>query len=100
MLLETKAGPVQLARDALPHGDHEARAEEDADLAELDFLARLVVPRRAQDHELDALLELLELRAEVERLGILHRELVQAKVPPHLGQLLGARLEEPQPDET
>jgi hypothetical protein len=38
MPLESQPRTVQLACDALPDGDHEGRRQ-DADLAELDFLA-------------------------------------------------------------
>jgi hypothetical protein len=39
MPLESQPRTVQLACDALPDGDHEGRRQDDADLAELDFLA-------------------------------------------------------------
>src|SRR5919197_752631 len=99
MLLQSEPRAVQLARDSLPDRDHEAGAEEDSDLAEVDLLTRVVVPRRTEDHEPHVLLELLELRTQVERLGVLDGQLVQAEALADLRELLGRRLEEPQPDE-
>jgi hypothetical protein len=99
VLLQAKAGPVELACDTLPHGDHERRSEKDADLPEVHFLSGVVVARRAQDDELDVLLETLELRAQVKRLGVFYRKLVQPKGLPHLGELFRERLEETEPDE-
>jgi hypothetical protein len=98
--LEPQPGAVQVARDALAHGDHEARADEDRDLAELDLLALGVVARRAQDHEVHLALVLLDLRAQVERLGVLDGELVQAEAVADPSQLLRVGLDHAEPDET
>jgi hypothetical protein len=94
MLLQTQPRPVELARDALPHGDHERRPDEDADLAELDLLARVVVPRGPEDHEGHVLLVVLDLRPEVVDLRVLDGQLVQAEPDADLLQI-GIGFEEP-----
>jgi hypothetical protein len=91
---------MQLAGHALPHGDHEARRDEHADLAELDLLGLVVVPRCAQDDQPDVPVVELDLRPHVEVLRVLDRELVQPERVPDLGQLLRLRLEQPQPDKS
>src|SRR5204862_1447894 len=96
---ETLPGTPQLARHALPHRDHEARGDEDADLAEVDLLAAVVVPRRAQDDQPDVALVLLDLGPEVEGLGVLDGEDMEAEAVADLLELLGGRLEHPEPDE-
>ena len=91
--------PAQLARHALPHRDHEGRREEDADLAELDFLGGVVVTRGAQDHQPHVSVVALDLRPHMKVLGVLHRQLMQAEGVPDLGQLLFLGLEQSQPHE-
>jgi len=83
----------------LPHGDHERRGEKHADLPEVDLLAVVVVPRGPQDDQLYLPVEGFHLRAQMERLGVLHGQLVQAETVPHLGQLLRSWLEQSQPHE-
>jgi hypothetical protein len=83
----------------LPDRDHEGGSEEDADLPELHLFPVTVVTCSPQDRELDVPLKPFELRAQVKRLGILDRQLVQTEARPDLGELLCSRLEEPQPDE-
>ena len=99
MLLEAQPRAVQLARDTLAHRDHEGRPDEDADLPELDLLALAVVTRGAQDHEVHVPLVLLDLRPQVIRLRVFHRQLVQVEALAHLLQFLGSRLEHAQPHE-
>jgi hypothetical protein len=98
-LLQAQPGSVEVARRALAHGDQEAPPEEDRDLAELDDVAVGHVAGRAQDDERDAILVLLDLGAEVEALRVLDRELVQAEDLLHRLELLGRRLDHPEPDE-
>jgi hypothetical protein len=69
---------VELACNSLPHGDHEALAEGDADLPELDLLALVHVVRGSQDDEPHVVVA-LELRPQVEGLRVLHRKLMQAE---------------------
>ena len=88
VLLEAQAGRVELAGHSLPHRDHEARAEEDGDLAELDLLALVDVVRGAQDDEPHVVVA-LELRSQMERLRVLHGELVEAEALANLLELLG-----------
>ncbi len=97
--LQAEPRPVQVARRALAHRDHEGRAEEDRDLAELDLLALRDVPRGPQDHEGDALVVLLDLRAQVEALRVLHRELVQPEDALQALELLGRRIDHAEPHE-
>jgi hypothetical protein len=78
---------VELACDTLPHGDHEPLSEKDADLPEVHFGSDVVEARSAEDDELDVLLETLELRAQVKRLGVFYRKLVQPEGLPHLRAL-------------
>ena len=99
MLLEPLPRGVQLTGHTLPDGDDERRSHEDADLAEVHLLTGVVVPRGTQDDELDGALVLLDLRAQVEGLRVLHRELVEAEAPADLVQLGRAGLEHAQPDE-
>jgi hypothetical protein len=74
--------------------------EEDRHLAELHLLALVDVARGAQDDEVHlALVVLLDLRAQVEALGVLDGEVVQAEAVLHVGELLGRGLEQPEPDE-
>ena len=94
------AWPAQLARHALPHGDHEGWREEDADLAELDLLGGVVIARGAQDDQLDVLVVVLDLRPHVEVLRVLDRQFVQAEGLTALSQFLRPGLEQSQPDET
>ena len=98
-LLQPLPGAAQLAGRALPHGDHEGRREEDADLAELDLLGGIVVTRGAQDDQLHALVVGLDLRPLVDVLGVLDGQLVQAEGVADLGQLTVPGLEQAQPDE-
>ena len=92
---------MEVARDPLAHRDHEALGHEHGDLAEVDLLAVVVVARRAQHDEQDPLvvLVLLDLRAQVEALGVLHREVVQPEAPLDQLELLLARLDDPEPHE-
>jgi hypothetical protein len=98
VLLEPKAGGVELACNSLAHRDHEPRSEEDADLAELDLLALVHVVRSSQDDEAHVVVA-LELRPQVEGLRVLDSELVEVEALLNLLELLGLRLEHPEPDE-
>ena len=91
---------AQLARHALPHGDHEGRREEDADLAELDLLGRVVVPGGAQDDQPHVTVVLLDLGPHVKALRVLDRQFVQPEGLTDLVQLLDPRLEQPEPHES
>ncbi len=90
---------MQLARHALPHGDHEGRREEDADLAELDLLSLVVIARGAQDDQPYVLVVALDFRPPVKGLRVLNRQLVQPEGVTDLGQLLFPGLEQSQPHE-
>ncbi len=98
-LLQPLSGLAELARHALPYGDHEGGREEDADLAELDFLGGVVVARGAQDDQPHILVIQLGLRPHVEVLGVLDRQLMQAEGVPDLGQLFVTGFEQSQPHE-
>ena len=67
---------------------------------EVHFLASVVVACGAEDHELDVLVETLELRAQVKRLGVFYRKLVETEGLPHLGEFFRQRLEKTQPYES
>ena len=98
--LEPQPGAVEIAGHALAHGDHEAAGHEDRHFAELDCVAFLHVAGGAQHGEVDAaVVVLLDLRAQVEALGVLDREIVQAEATLDLGQLGGIGLDHSQPHE-
>jgi len=98
-LFEPGPRATQLASDALPHGDHELRREEHADLAELHLLGRVVVAGRAQDHQLHFAVVRLDLGSHVEGLCVFDGELVQPEAFAHPGELLGRWLEHAEPHE-
>src|SRR3954468_14198036 len=91
---------MQVARGPLPDGDDEARPEEDADLAELDLLARRVVPRGAQDHEMHVAVVLLHLRPQAVGLRVLDGELVQPEADADRLELVRLRVDDAEPDES
>ena len=98
-MFEPRPCAAQLTGDALANGDDELRRQEHADLAELDLLGRVVVPGRAQDHQLHLAVVGLDLGSHVERLRVLDGEFVQAEALAHPVEFVGRRLEHPQPDE-
>ncbi len=63
----------------MPHGQHESRSGEYVQLAEFDLLGLIHVAGRAQ-HDEQRLPVALQLRPLVSDDGVLHRELVQAKL--------------------
>ena len=69
----------------MAHGDHEVRADEDVELAEVDLLDVVHVGRRAQDHE-ERVAVALQLGSLVGNDRVLDRQLVQS-------ELLGDRQE-------
>jgi hypothetical protein len=83
---------------AVPHGDDEAVADEDEDLAELDRPVALAVARRLEDDE-QRVVERLELRPLVRLDRVLDGELVEREVALHRIELLDGRLVETEPDE-
>ena len=97
--LQPQPRAVQVAGDALAHGDDEAGADEDRDLAELDLLALVDVARGAQHDERDAALVGLDLGPQVEALRVLDGELVQAEDVLHARELL-RRTARPCPSQT
>jgi hypothetical protein len=82
----------------VPHGDGEVRAEEQVQLAELDLLGRVLVPRRLEDDEQRAPVP-LELRPLVGLDGVLDRELGQVEQLGELTQLLRLGPVQTQPDQ-
>ena len=99
-LLEPFPRAVEVARLALADGDHEPTREEHRDLADVHHLAVLDVTGGAQHHEQNAaLLVALDLRAQVEVLSVLDRQIVQAESVLHLVQLVFVRLEQSEPHE-
>src|SRR6478672_10529013 len=99
VLLEPRTRAVQLARDTLPNRDDETRADEDADLAEIDLALVMVVTGGAQDDQLHPGFVFFDLRAQVKGLGILDGKLVQTERFPDLVKFLWAGLEYAQPYE-
>ena len=98
-LFEAGPGARQLAGDALPDGDHERRPDEDADLAEVDLLARVVVARRTQDDQPHVALVVLDLGPQVEGLGVLDGQFVQPETPRTWSSSATVGLEQAEPDE-
>ena len=80
MRLEVEPDVVQRAALAVADGDHEARAGEDHQLADLDRLCAADVAGRL-DHEEQRVADDLELRALVGVDGVLDRERVQLEAP-------------------
>jgi hypothetical protein len=99
LFLQSLPGVAQFAGHALPDRDHEGGREENADLAELDFLGGVVVARGAQDDQPHVVFVVLDLRSHVDVQRVLDRQLVQAEGVPHLGKLFFHWLEQPQPHE-
>ena len=79
VLFESRARAVQLARDTLSNRDDEIRADEDADLAEIDLATVMVVAGGAQDDQLHPGFVFFDLRAQVKALGVLDGKLVQTE---------------------
>ena len=81
----------------MPHGDHEGRCDEDADLTELDFFGLVVITRGTQDDQAHVLVIALDLRPPVNDLRVFDRQLVQPEGLTYPGQLIRVRIEQPQP---
>ena len=79
VLFEPRARAVQLTRDTLSNRDDETRSDEDADLAEIDLAAVMVVAGGAQDDQLHPAFVFFDLRAQVKALGVLDGKLVQTE---------------------
>ena len=95
-VLEPQPRAVQVARDSLTHRDDEPPGDEDRHLPELDFLAVFDIARSAEYGKHDvAILVLLDLRSQVETLGVLDREIVQPEALLHLAELRRVGLEQP-----
>ena len=76
---------MQLAGISLADRDHELVADEHADLAELDVVGLVDVPRGADHNERDrSVVVLLDLRAQVQVLRVLDRQVVQPEAGLHL----------------
>ena len=84
---------------AVAHRDHEVGGDEDRDLAELDHLFGVDVAR-GLDHHVDRVPVLLDLRPLVRPHRILDRQLVQPELGRDRLELLLARLDHAEPDES
>ena len=73
------ANGAQVGRLAVAHGEDEGRADEDVDLAELDLLGLVEVPRRAKDDE-QRVVVALELRSLVREDCVLDGERVELEL--------------------
>ena len=82
----------------MPDGDHEVVAHEDVDLAGLDGVVLVDVPERLE-HQEEAVVVVVQLRALVGVDGVLDRERVQAERLRHVAELGLGRLVEPHPHE-
>lgn len=71
----------------MPHADHEVRADEHVQLAELDLLDLVAVPRRVQHHE-QGVAVALQLRALVSHDRVLDGQLVQVELPGQQGHVV------------
>ena len=98
MGLEVEAHVVQRAALAVADGDHEARADEDHHLADLDRLGAVHVAG-GLEHEEQRVAEDLELRPLVGVDGVLDRQRVQLEALAHRLDDLGAGVVEADPDE-
>ena len=94
--LEAVADAGEVGRLAVTDGDHEVRAREHVDLAELDGLGLVEVPGRAQ-HEEEHVAVALELGSLVGLDRVLHRELVQVELRGDGGELGRVGPVEPDP---
>ena len=98
MGLEVQAHVVQRAALAVADGDHEALADEDHDLADLDELVAVDVAGGLEDHEQRVAVE-LELGALVGVDGVLDGQRVQLEVVAHRLDDARARVVQADPDE-
>ena len=98
MRLEVEPDVVQRAALAVADGDHEARTDEDHQLADLDRLGAAGVTG-GLDHEEQRVADDLELRALVGVDGILDRERVQLEPLAHRLDDLSAGVVEADPHE-
>src|SRR6478609_6554792 len=99
VLFEPHARAAQLTCDTLSNRYDKTRADEDADLAEIDLAQVMVVTGGAQDDQLHPGLVFFDLGAQVKALGVLDGKLVQTERFPDLVELLTAGLEHAQPYE-
>ena len=86
----------EVRRPAVAHGQHEVRAEEDVDLAELDLLHVVEVGRGAE-HDEQRVAVALELRPLVRDDRVLDGELVQPELLGDRHELGGGRPEQADP---
>src|SRR3954454_18286119 len=84
VLFEPRARAVELTRDTLSNRNDETRADEDADLAEIDLALVMVVPGGAQHDQLHPPFVFFDLRAQVKALRVLDSKLVQTERFPYL----------------
>ena len=99
MRLEVQAHVVQRAALAVADGDHEARAEEDHHLADLDELLAVDVARGLEHDEERVAAVDLELGSLVGVDGVLDRQRMQLEVPADRLDHPGARVVQPDPYE-
>ena len=90
------ADRAQVGRPAVADGEHEVRADEDVDLAELDLLDVVEVGGGAQ-HDEQRVAVALELGPLVGDDRVLDRELVQAELLGDRQELRLGRPEQPDP---
>ena len=83
---------------AVPHGDHESRADEQEDLAERDNVVPLGKARGLEDEKERVAVD-VQLRSLVRLDGVLDRQLVQVEFPPRRVELGDGRIQEPDPRE-
>ena len=100
MLFEAASRSTQFAGNSLTHRNHEIRTDKNADLAEVDFLAGVVIASGAKNDQFHIRLEVLDLRPQVKSAGILDGQLVQAERVPDPVHLFASRLEHPEPHES
>jgi hypothetical protein len=97
-LLELEADVVQRAGLPMAHRDHEARADEDVDLADVDELLGVDVAR-GLEHEEQRVAVDVDLRPLVRVDGVLHGQRVQVEVAPDRLDDAGRRVVQPDPHE-
>jgi hypothetical protein len=96
--LERLADAMKPRGLAMADGDHELRADEYMELAELDRFGLIDVARRPQHQEQGGPVT-LKLGPLMRIHGVFDRELVQIKIARYIRELLGCRLIKPHPDQ-
>lgn len=98
LALRARAHAEEIRLRAIADREHEVRADEDVDLAHLELVAVGDLDRL--QHGEDRVVVLLDLRPLVAVARVLDRQVVQAELLLHLGQLVGRRVLQRHPDET